>query len=108
MSKLTQQQLQAEAELRVRRALQCIQRAQNELGTACAELAALRGGVPVWKAASALYDRVHAYWYRVEAFRMARRYSLDDMNIEALERRLAAVSQSAPTNDQDCAPDACR
>lgn len=84
---LSPEQLRAEAQLRVLRALEKIQEAQNQLGQACAELSALQGGVPVWKATSKLYDRVHALWYRVERFRQQGRYRLDSVNVQALERR---------------------
>lgn len=82
-------QLRAEAQLRVQKALDHIQQAQNELGSACAELSALVGGIPVWKATGTLYDRVRALWYRVESFRARGRFQLDSINVEALERRAA-------------------
>lgn len=84
---MTEEQLRAEATLRVRKALAHIQQAQNELGAACAELSSLNYGVPVWKATSSLYDKVHALWYRVENFRQAGRYKLDSLNVEAMQRR---------------------
>lgn len=80
--------LQAEARARVQKALDHIEAAQGELCSACQELSALVGGIPSWKAASTLYDRVKALWYRVEGFRMGGRYSLDSVNAEAFLRRL--------------------
>lgn len=80
--------LQAEARARVQKALDHIERAQGELCSACQELSALVGGIPSWKAASTLYDRVKALWYRVESFRTGGRYSLDSVNAEAFLRRL--------------------
>jgi hypothetical protein len=81
--------VRAEAEPRVRRALDHIQRAQLELGRASAELASLEGGVVVWRLVGKLYDRVHSAWYRVEAFRKAGRFRLDGIANEALARRMA-------------------
>jgi hypothetical protein len=85
--KLSEVEIRAEARLRIERALANIQEAQNQLGNACAELSALEGGVPVWKATSKLYDSAHALWYRVERFRQQGRYRLDSINVQALERR---------------------
>jgi hypothetical protein len=85
---LTREQKCAEAQLRVRRALDHIQRAQEEIGRASAELSSLIGGIPVWKAAGKLYDQVHRFWYRVEAFRQAGRFTLDDVSSAALAKRL--------------------
>ncbi len=85
--------LQAEARARVQKALDHIEAAQGELCSACQELSALVGGIPSWKAASTLYDRVKALWYRVEGFRTGGRYTLDSVNAEAFLRRL----QQRPT-----------
>lgn len=87
MSTLTKEQLRAAAEARVRNALAHIQEAQNHLGAAREQLSALCGGIPVWKSAGKLYDRVHTFWYRVERFRQRGRFKLDDSNIKALERQ---------------------
>ncbi len=53
------------AELRVRNALALIERAQNDLGSACAELSAIVGAVPEWKKASKLHDACHDFWRNV-------------------------------------------
>lgn len=91
---LSPEVLRAAANERVRRALAMIERAQNELASACAELSALEGGAPVWNACHKLTDKVHAFWYRVDSFRQRGRFKLDGTNVEGLARRLAA-SQAA-------------
>lgn len=78
-----------EAERRVLRALDHIQRAQAELGHAQAALASLEGGVAVWRLTGKLYDRVHAGWYRVEAFRKAGQFGLDGLSREAFARHVS-------------------
>ncbi len=87
---LSPERLKAEAELRIRRALAHIQRAQNELAAACSELSALEYGYPTQKAVSKVYDAVHAVWYRVQRFQLSGRFRLDPTNVEALERREGA------------------
>jgi hypothetical protein len=87
---LSPEELRAEAELRVRRALAHIQQAQNALGSACSELSALEHGYPTQQAVSKVYDRVHELWYRVQRFQQSGRFRLDRTNVEALERRQAA------------------
>lgn len=84
---LTPEQLHAEALLRVLKALQLIEDAQGNLASACAELSALEGGVPVWSATSKLHDKVKAHWYRVDKFRAQARFKLDRTNIDALQLR---------------------
>lgn len=84
--------LQAEARMRVRSALDHIERAQGELCSACQELSALIGGTPSWKATSRLHDSVKALWYRVEDFRQRGKYSLDSINVEAFLTRRAKSS----------------
>lgn len=95
MNALTPEQLRAAANDKVRRALMLIERAQNDLGSACAELSALEGGIPVWTACHKLTDKVHAFWYRVDRFRSSGRFKLDGTNVEALERRLTANQVNA-------------
>lgn len=87
--------VRAEAEARVRRALDHIQQAQLELGRASAELASLEGGVVVWRLVGKAYDRVHAAWYRVESFRKGGRFKLDGSATEALAKRIAAGERHA-------------
>lgn len=84
---MTPERKKAEAESRIRHALDLIESAQGKLGEACAELSAVSGGVPVWSATSKLYDKVKAHWYRLDKFRKVGRYQLDTINVEAIERR---------------------
>lgn len=97
MTPLSDDELSAAANLRVRRALESIERAQNELASACGELSALEGANPVWKACAVLTDRVHKFWYRVSDFRAAGKFKLDRTHIEALQRtRQQAHPQRGP------------
>jgi len=82
--------LQAESLARVALAMEAVQRAQDELGTACANLSALCYGYKLQTETSKLYDKVRAHWYRLQDFRSSGRYVLDDTNIEALLERQAA------------------
>lgn len=81
MSALTKEEVQAEAELCVRRALAHIQEAQGRLDLACAELSKLMGGIPVWRATGKVSDRVRQLWYQVERFRGRGRFKLDDISV---------------------------
>lgn len=89
MAELDPAVVHAEAERRIRKALDHIQEAQAQLGRAAAELSNLEHGSAVWSAIGKLYDRVHAAWYRVEAFRKGGRWALDDIARAALAKRLA-------------------
>lgn len=66
---------------RIRRALDHLQEAQNLVGRALQELSPITGGaLPVWNLGHRLYDRVHAYWYKVNALlqqKKAARLGLD-------------------------------
>ena len=84
---MTPERSKAEAKAKIARALFQIEEAQNLLASATAELTSAVGGVPVWRATSKMHDRVKALWYRVDGFKHAGRYSLDAINIEAIERR---------------------
>jgi hypothetical protein len=84
---MTPERSKAEAKARIARALVQIEEAQNLLSSACADLSAVVGGIPVWRATSKLYDKVKALWYRVEDFRMRGKFHLDAVNVEAIERR---------------------
>jgi hypothetical protein len=81
---------------RISNAMDRIQRAQNELASACADLSALRGGVPVWRACSALHDKVHALWYRVDTFRASGKYSLDALHVDVLQRHADSLNSKEP------------
>lgn len=98
---LSPEDLKRAARERVQRAMTLIERAQNDLGAACAELSALEGGIPVWTACHKLTDKVHAFWYRVERFRNGGRYKLDGTNVEALQRRLAAATGSKVSSNPE-------
>lgn len=101
MSGPSPEQVRAEADARVRRALVLIERAQNDLASACGELSALVGGIPVWNACGKLTDRVRAYWYRVDRFRSGGRFKLDDIHTEALARRLDADYDAKLQRDEE-------
>lgn len=81
---LSEKELRDAAVAAATRALRHIENAQNELAAACGELSRLKRGIPVWTACHKLTDKVHAFWYRVDSFRAGGRYSLDDVNVEAL------------------------
>lgn len=85
-----------QADQTVRAALQHIEQAQRHLGEASALLSNLTGGVPVWLAAGKLYDRVHAFWYRVARFRDSGRFNLDPLAQESLAKKLAQQSNPQP------------
>lgn len=82
------EQLRAGARVRADRACALIERAQNDLASACAELSTLVGGVTVWNATGKMHDRVKALWWKVHHFRMGARYRLDDVHVAALEKAL--------------------
>lgn len=94
-AKLTDAELTAAARQRADAACALIEKAQNDLDSACAELSALVGGVPVWTATRKMTERVHSLWYKVDAFRKAGRYGLDSVNVEALERRRAKEHEAS-------------
>jgi hypothetical protein len=89
----TADQIRAEEQRQLRQALEHIQEAQNHLGRAGAILSNFERGAPVWTAAAKLYDRVHAFWYRVEGFRKSGLYRLDSLSLESFEKRLAALEK---------------
>lgn len=91
-TKIPQPVLDAAARAKIDKALAHIQEAQNHLGSACGELSALCGAIPQWKRASALYDQVHAYWYKVDGLRHNPRIYLDSTNVDALEKRLTTLT----------------
>lgn len=84
---LTDAQIRAATQARLQQALAAVQRAQDELGTACQCLSALEWGDPAYQQASKLYDQVHAFWYVIDGLRHHRKVRLDRLNIEAIERR---------------------
>lgn len=85
----------AAAAARIGEALAHIQRAQDELSSACADLSAICGGAPVWKKCHALTDRVHAFWYVVDRFRNGGKFHLDSMNVDSLRKALERAEARA-------------
>lgn len=92
---LSKEELAIAARLRADRACELIERAQNDLDTACAELSGLVGGVTVWKATSQMGDRVKALWSKVNGFRNGERYKLDDTHVQYLKRRIEEANRTA-------------
>jgi oxalate decarboxylase/phosphoglucose isomerase-like protein (cupin superfamily) len=91
---LTPEQIKAAATIRVDRAMNLIEQAQNNLASACAELSAIEGGVTVWSMCHKLTDRVHTFWYRVQRFRSGGKYRLDGTHIEDLKNSIAKSRQT--------------
>ena len=56
----------AAAEVRVKAALNLIERAQLLVGRACAALSSVEGMNPEWRQLGKRYDEVHGAWYRVQ------------------------------------------
>lgn len=98
----SKEQIRAATLLKIQRACDAIQEAQNQLGTACSELSALMYGAPAWKKASKLYDNVHAFWYFADGLRQHARVTLDSTNIEGLRRALerAAAARELPARNE--------
>lgn len=70
----------AQAELRIRRALNHIQNAQTQLGYASAELSGVIGVLRDWKRLGKLYDQIHKEWYKLEARRQRGNFDLDGIS----------------------------
>lgn len=87
--------VRAQAEQTVHTALDHIEQAQRHLGEAAALLSNLAGGATGWAATAKIYDRVHALWHRIEAFRKKGRFNLDSLAQESLAKKLAQ-QQSHP------------
>jgi hypothetical protein len=69
-------------ELRVAKALEHIERAQNELAAACAELSAITGGaISFWRKSSKLSHTCRSLWYALEGYPRFR-WKLDGMHAE--------------------------
>lgn len=105
MMEPTREQIRAATLLRIKRACDAIQEAQNQLGTACSELSALMYGAPAWKKAAKLYDQVHAFWYVTDALQHNRKVTLDSVNVDGLRRALeraaaAGTARQAVSVDQ--------
>lgn len=93
--KATPEQLKAAARQRADRACALIERAQNDLASACSELSALQKGAPTWRRVSKMHDQVKALWWKVHQFRMSENYRLDPANVAGLERRLQQQADNA-------------
>lgn len=83
-----EERARARATLRIERAMQLIEEAQNKLASACAELSSISGGVAVWKATSKLHDQTHTHWYRIQTFLQRGQFRLDAFNTEILAREI--------------------
>jgi hypothetical protein len=83
--------VRAEAERKVRAALDHLEAAQRELGRACEELSPIIGAVTPWGRAGKLYDRIHAEWHRLNIFlqKNRERLGLDESGLRALAERIA-------------------
>jgi hypothetical protein len=86
--------IKAVALARVDTALQCVQRAQDELSRACEMLSPLCHGAPAYSKCGALRDRVHSFWYVLDSLRGAGKVRLDSLNLEALAVRMAEQKRS--------------
>lgn len=80
----------AEAQRRVSRALDELQRAQDLLVRAMAALSPLRYGAPTQARIGKLRDRVHAEWYRTGELRQSSRIEMDR---DPTAEELAAVAK---------------
>ena len=78
--------IQAEAQRKVRAALESIEAAQRLLGRACEELSPIIGAVGPWGRVGKLYDKVHAEWHRVRALLDRRKLDLDESGRAALAK----------------------
>lgn len=85
--------IQAEIQRRMKKALDHIQAAQNELGRAQAELSAIQHGAPECAAVGREYDRVRRLWYRVEKKTKYSKLGLDEMGVKSLQKRLLQSDQ---------------
>jgi hypothetical protein len=86
-------------EARVRRALELIESAQNDLSRASAELSAVIGAIPMWRRTAKLSDACKRTWYELEQ-RDRRRWALDGMHsdedVEEANRAADARSDADP------------
>jgi hypothetical protein len=86
----------AEVELRVYNAKARIERAQNELSAACADLSAIVGAITNWGRASKLSSACKALWYRLDGCDRTRwKWKLDGMHGDARAAAVAAAEAAA-------------
>lgn len=66
----------AAAELRVARALEHVQRAQDEMDLALAQLSSIRGALPMGERGRKVREAIRSFWYRLDGANR-RRWELD-------------------------------
>jgi len=84
--KLNEEQIRAATKDRISRALNHIQRAQDELTSACNMLSALEHGDKEHHACLKQRECVYQFWYKIQALQRKHSVRLDRTNIEALEQ----------------------
>lgn len=89
--------LRAESMARVFRALELVERAQNSLDSACAELSTLNHGHPHQQAVSKMADKVKDLWWRVNKFCNSGQFVLDDDHVRLLLQRRANAAVPSTT-----------
>lgn len=77
------------AAAKVRRAMALVEEAQNKLMEACQELSPIIGAVPQWRKTSSLHDRVKAHWYALDAWlrKSSHRIDVDGSHKAWIEKR---------------------
>jgi hypothetical protein len=66
----------ASAELRVARALEHVQRAQDEMDMALAQLSSIRGAAPMGERGRKAREAIRSFWYRLDGANR-RKWELD-------------------------------
>jgi hypothetical protein len=77
-----------EAERRVQRALDHVERAERELEGACQVLSPVIGALPDWERLGKLSLKVHAAWVKLHEEKPRGGYGLDETGLRELARRL--------------------
>lgn len=80
-------------------AMKRIERAQNLIDLATADLSSILGGVKIWRETSALGDKVKNHWYRVESAyntMLSRGGPRVDESTVEFERQRSAAKESQP------------
>jgi hypothetical protein len=91
----TPEQIRADAERRVRAALDHVERSERELEAACQVLSPVIGALPDWERIGKLSIRVHAAWTHLHEVKPRAGYRLDDAGIRALAKRLSEEARHA-------------
>jgi hypothetical protein len=81
----------AEAERRIRAAMNRVEQAQRALELACQDLCDVSGAGPLWSAVGKLQDRVHSMWSRLARFIETGRFDLDGVARQAFDAKRAAA-----------------